>query len=779
MTSKSSSRVPTLNRPDAIPPHIGLERQASWSSDRSSLDIPRGSSPWDVHSENQHYRQRITNGLDEPMLNRHEPGYSPRQRPLSMGPYSPSRSPRISKSPPKSSHLPPKPFPLRSPASAPIAPVTKDSRLPHISKKAEQYLPLRSADLKQSKLPAVAAASLDNLTVSRLPLAQDVNKRRPLPPPPIKRAEKPKIPSKLATRLPSAGRASLEPGELSHIERVSPFSTPPSSDESPNAETNVGIQAASRSIIKTTSGSHPQEGYFPPPPKHHSTEERNEILKTSNTHDVRRSDPRQFGFSRTTSSLSDHLQQRPGLPPRPDLDTTSTGLNQVSVKAADLKSHASDLSKTKPDPPVKQAKPKPSSAYDFLPPPKRVSGQHEKSISSNKNVPVQQRSEPALNHSFNDYKSTVVSQTKGLANDVFDKSDTALNESIPPSDYPDASNTNRRFPCLPGVITEIETKYDTRLFDIFGRYVCTTGYLTKIWDVVSGDLILSLSPGEKEIKVTSIAFKPGANAEEEGLRIWLGTNYGEIQEVDLPSQQVIRTKSNAHSRREIIKMYRYQNSMWSLDDDGRFHIWLPDKNGLPSLQQSPVSHRIPKGHTFSMIIKGNLWLATGKEIRIFNPSATTDESFQINQQPIVHSTAGEVTSGATISNQHHRVYFGHTDGKVTIYSTSNYTCLGVVNVSVYKINSLAGVGFYLWAGYNTGMIYVYDTRTNPWLVKKDWHAHEQPVTGIMVNRSSVWKLGHLQVASIGVDNAIRMWDGMLEDDWLGEKYRWSRDDYTV
>jgi WD40 repeat protein len=91
----------------------------------------------------------------------------------------------------------------------------------------------------------------------------------------------------------------------------------------------------------------------------------------------------------------------------------------------------------------------------------------------------------------------------------------------------------------------------------------------------------------------------------------------------------------------------------------------------------------------------------------------------------------------------------------------------VVNVSVYKINCLGFVGDYLWAGYKTGMIYVYDTKTNPWTVKKDWRAHDSPVCGFVLDTSSVWTINRLQVTSLGTDNCIRIWDGMLEDDWLG------------
>ena len=335
------------------------------------------------------------------------------------------------------------------------------------------------------------------------------------------------------------------------------------------------------------------------------------------------------------------------------------------------------------------------------------------------------------------------------------------------SEYPDGPRTNRRPPLPQAGISHVETKYETRLFDISGNYVCSTGYLTRAWDLSSGRVVLDMSHGERETKVTAIAFKPGATSEEEGMRIWLGSNHGDIQEVDLESGEVVYTKQAAHSRREILRIHRHQNSMWSLDDEGKLHVWPPDEKGLPNLHNVPLSHRVAKGHTFSIVIKEQLWLATGKDIRIYKPGIGEEDPFHVTQLSLTYSGAGEITSGAVISNQLERVYFGHTDGKVTMYSTLDYSFLGVVNVSVYKINSLAGAGDYLWAGYNTGMIYVYDTATQPWDVKKDWQAHDAPVATILVDRSSVWRLGRLQVASIGLDNAIRMWDGLLADDWLG------------
>ncbi|KAI9835235.1 MAG: hypothetical protein M1838_005358 [Thelocarpon superellum] len=346
--------------------------------------------------------------------------------------------------------------------------------------------------------------------------------------------------------------------------------------------------------------------------------------------------------------------------------------------------------------------------------------------------------------------------------------DTLSDAGIAPyhaTDYPDSSRANRRRPCFRVGVQEIHAKHDTRLFCISGDYVCSAGHFSRAWDLRTGEQVMSLSHGDFA-KVTSLAFKPALNLDDEGTALWLGTNDGDLLEVDILSQSVVFTKNGAHHHSEVIRIFRHAREMWTLDDEGRLHMWPPDESGTPNLRYSPHPFRVPKGHSFSILVRGQLWLATGKEIRIFQPGLNVDNQFQVLARPLCQPAAGDVTSGATLGTKVDQVLFGHTDGKVTIYSPEDYSCVGIVNVSLYRISALTGVGSYLWAGYNTGMIYVYDTSTTPWTVKKDWQAHNDPVVNIMIDPSSMWKLDRLQVGSLGADNFMRVWDGMLQDDWL-------------
>jgi WD40 repeat protein len=305
-------------------------------------------------------------------------------------------------------------------------------------------------------------------------------------------------------------------------------------------------------------------------------------------------------------------------------------------------------------------------------------------------------------------------------------------------------------------------KSDTRNFDVCGQYLCTTGYTTRVFDLTSGKQLMEFSHGET-VKTLSVIFKPGQELKSEASRIWIGNNIGELHEVDVATQSLVASNTS-HNRREIVRILRYKKDLWSLDDEGKLFVWHADESGAPNLKYSHQAHRVARGHTFSMAVRDKLWLASGKEIRIYKPGS--DSSFTILEAPLVQQGTGDITSGTYTSQQGGRAFLGHSDGKVTIYSIKDYACLGNVKVSDYKINGLAFAGDYLWAAYRTGKIYVYDMSTTPWTVKKDWRAHEGQVAGLSLDPSSIWTLGRLQVTSIGHDQSIRLWDGMLEEDWL-------------
>ncbi|OAA66836.1 Endonuclease/exonuclease/phosphatase [Niveomyces insectorum RCEF 264] len=337
--------------------------------------------------------------------------------------------------------------------------------------------------------------------------------------------------------------------------------------------------------------------------------------------------------------------------------------------------------------------------------------------------------------------------------------------------FPDASNINRRPPYAKQGVPEITTRYETRHMDVCGQRLVTTGTFTRVWSLQDGDILMSLSHGES-IKATAVVFKPGAHADDEGMRVWIGNSAGELMEADIATQSLVASRPNAHNRHEIVRLYRHFNELWSLCDGGALYVWGPVDDGagaaVPSLAGNQhQSFRVPRGHTFSMVVGDELWYATGKELRVFLPTLDGKAPFQVLMRALCQENAGDISAGTVLLSDLDTVYFGHTDGKVSLYSRTDYTCVGLVSLGSYKINSLASAGGYVWAGYTTGRVCVYDTRGTPWVVKKEWAAHDSnPVVKLLADRAGAYELDQLRVVSLGADNVLRLWDGFLQDDWL-------------
>lgn len=580
-------------------------------------------------------------------------------------------------------------------------------------------------------------------------------------PPHVNRSEKPKIGSKPVNLIMNFESKSLAAPVRNHTsdERSSPFSTPPGSDSSPEHELPAPALPPNkpRPALESNQVMVVTQRSFEPPPVHHSVASR-------------RRDQEVNGLGRAYVSPEVTGEQRPALPNRPN----------AAPEKSKPRSFPQNAMLPPPPPRVSMDRTRPmisktETAPAISTPPKRVFStpttqlqtpprSHGRSMTVDRTsdrTPAEFRTPISGTNSFPESRASLDVAPLGPAN-------SHTKEVLTPNlgEYPDSSNSNRRPPCFKQGVREIPTKYDTRIYDVCGEFVCTSGHLTRVWSLLDGEIMMSLAHTEG-IKIVSLAFKPAADVTEEGARLWLGNNIGELIEVDVATQSVVATKTSAHTRREIIKMYRHKNEMWTLDDGGTLHLWAPDSTGSPSLTNPYQSFRVPKGHTFSMVVGDELWHATGKDIRIFIPTMEGTAQFQVLQRPLYQQNAGDVTSGTVIGTQPDRIYFGHVDGKISIYSLRDYSCLGVVNISVYKITSLAGIGGKLWAGFSTGMIYVYDTTQTPWVVKKDWHAHKDPLITMIADRSSFWSLDRGQVISLGQDNMVRVWDGLLADDWIG------------
>ncbi|KAI1103065.1 DNase I-like protein [Jackrogersella minutella] len=633
----------------------------------------------------------------------------------------PSKSPNTPITSPRSFKIPSRP-------NTPILEPGRSPRLAATSQPPSPPPPRRSAELKRDR---EARAS-------------------PPIPPPINRAEKPA--NRLSRLIENAPKLELTP-QIS--EQRSPFNSPPNSASSPETEeppvlpsrpVRLPAQKAAQRTSAIPKG-------FEPPPVHHT------IATIRRDHET--------NGSVRTPITAHPVDERPALPVRPQtiMDPTSIRIPaNLSMKPPPRPPRlaVTTASETIDNPVSPQQKRVVSTpTTQFIPPPSRTHG---------RSMTVDRGPERAQAEFYDSPRRPGPSDVDLRTSDSPHATSTGQVEIV--NQYPDSTKINRRPPFIKQGVHEISTKYDTRIFDVCGQYVCTTGHLTRVWSLLDGELLMSLAHGEG-IKATAVAFKPTSDVQEEGTRIWIGNNIGEIIEADITSQSTIETKTNAHSRYELVKIFRHYNEMWTLDEGGTLHVWGPDSDGAPNLSLNPhQTYRLPKGHTFSMVVGEDLWHAAGKEIRIFTPTAGGRNQLQVLMRPLVAEGAGEVTSGTLLKSQPGKVFLGHSDGKVSIYSQKDMTCLSVLNVSSYKINSLAGVGNDIWAAFNTGRICVYDVTESPWVIKKDWQAHNNPAIKIIADPASFYKLDRLQVITLGADNTLKSWDGLLQEDFLENEMKY-------
>ncbi|KIK55840.1 hypothetical protein GYMLUDRAFT_87502 [Collybiopsis luxurians FD-317 M1] len=289
--------------------------------------------------------------------------------------------------------------------------------------------------------------------------------------------------------------------------------------------------------------------------------------------------------------------------------------------------------------------------------------------------------------------------------------------------------------------------------------------------------------GVKDGKVGAVEFKSE-------FLIWVGVKEGHIFEVDVRNGDLLGVKHCAHIN-PIIYLFRYSGSMVSIDEVGKVLIWSPDSatGEIQLLHHTPRVIRITDKLDFAQIINGVLWTAGRSEqhgagttlkvpiIRLydlFQPTKTLGRSIMPNER------AGPVTSAAKIPKCPGYLYIGHEEGYISIWSLDgdgggqHPKCLEVMKVASTDVTSMEGIHDKLWVGGRNGLITVYDVAPRPWIVTNSWIAHPVlPVLKLRADPFGIASYGRLAVVSVGRDEKIGLWDGLLTLDWQDtelEKY---------
>ncbi|KAI0368466.1 DNase I-like protein [Pilatotrama ljubarskyi] len=362
---------------------------------------------------------------------------------------------------------------------------------------------------------------------------------------------------------------------------------------------------------------------------------------------------------------------------------------------------------------------------------------------------------------------------------------------------PDASRASRRPPIV-----------DCHNYSEFNIHIpAYTGYVTVSGHTVAVashhhvriyDLSLSASPiwnldskdgfdtKLKDFKFTALEFRPTLHQEDRGNFLWLGTKDGHLIELDVRSGSLtaIRPAIHAHT---VTHMFRHGQSMISIDDTGKVLVFAPPEGvelSLATLQPRVV--RIAEKQEFAKLLGGQLWTSTrdpnsggtvpgtsrGPVVRVYDIFRTGS----VGRSLLPSEHLGTVTAGTMLASQPGQVYLAHEGGHISIWSVGDAAeavlpqCVEVVKVSTSDVLSLEGVNDRLWAGSRKGLISAYDVTSKPWTVTNCWEAHDKlPVLRIAVDTWSMEKLDRLVVYSVGRDEQLKFWDGMLGIDWIEQE----------
>ena len=356
---------------------------------------------------------------------------------------------------------------------------------------------------------------------------------------------------------------------------------------------------------------------------------------------------------------------------------------------------------------------------------------------------------------------------------------------------PDSSTSSRRPPqltfCDKFSESQIHVHPQTGCAALSGTCIVVGhGHHVKIFNLAKSEVPLfnldTRDIGAKDSIVTCMEFRPTTSEVDRGYLLWVGTKEGHIFELDIRTGIIRSIKPSAHLH-HITHMFRRSRSMVTLDESGKALVFSPDLSNQEDISLTLTIPRVvktTKKQDFVKMLDGKLWTAARADhhgalahklpiIRVFdlfNPACTEKSLFSTEH-------VGPLTSATILPSQPRMVYVGHEEGFISMWeldTDDGYPrCVEVMKISTSDILSLEGVGNRLWAGSTNGMVSAYDVSQKPWLVTNCWNAHPGvPVLKLMVNHYAITKAEKLCVASIGRDEQLRLWDGLLGWDWVGE-----------
>lgn len=331
--------------------------------------------------------------------------------------------------------------------------------------------------------------------------------------------------------------------------------------------------------------------------------------------------------------------------------------------------------------------------------------------------------------------------------------------SLPPNralaEHPDGSRANKRAPDFVPRQRVASTVHTINSFAAFGYRLCVGTHVVKVYDMTLGDNqpILTCDPRTslgldfkgKDPKITSLAYRAGAEEKDEGRYLWCGTGTGHLWELDTMTGKITDVKANVHST-AITHIFRYAEWMVTIEESGnKIHVFGPFLENEQVAQRHAAapcrSLRSSDRLNFARVIGGQLWVSSGPvarsttnttlkgpTIRVFDLASpgSVDNAASMASGSTTCTTewTGAVTSATIDPFNTSRVLLGHEGGFVSMFDRQTLECQRVLKISATDILALEFVGDRLWAGTRTGYVNVYDISTMPWTTTNTWLAHQ-------------------------------------------------------
>ncbi|KAK2459401.1 hypothetical protein APHAL10511_008588 [Amanita phalloides] len=469
--------------------------------------------------------------------------------------------------------------------------------------------------------------------------------------------------------------------------------------------------------------------------------------------------------------------RRPNAAQAPDHEssTPSSTLTPSSSKTARSQqsppqSSTSTNTSTKQDSPSTVAERKSLGSSKHPPPPTRI-------IALGDKLPPARRSPPFSSDDESAEEGATFDDIKGAGSDSLP--DTTRSSQRPPVAAPFRNNQLEapKIPIQPygghyvvaGSMVAVSQNHHIRIYDL---------------SVSDGPMI---TIDTKELgsangaKVTCMEMKGTGD----GMVAWVGTKEGQVFEVNLRNGSVSAVRQAVHMN-PVTHILRYGLSMVTLDEGGKALVFAEGET-------VPRVVRITEKQDFVRMLGGRLWTAARAEsqsgmgggssrlpiVRIYD--VFVPGSMGRSAVPTEH--VGAVTSAAVVPSQPGKVYVGHEEGYVSVWAAEGTEdgyprCLEVVKVSASDVLCLEGVNDRLWVGSRNGAISAFEVGVRPWALTNSWSAHPGlPVLKLAVDTFGLDE-GRLNVVSVGRDETLRFWDGLLASEWIEHEVQKKEDSFS-